>query len=255
MSADFLSEALYRLGQVARSEGPGADSLRAIARIGADATRADILGVGVFEDGIGGRPLATCILGPWDEDLSARFHRQSEWSIEDRVLAQRLARFERDRLYRRAELIDEPEFCRSRLFNEFQRPLGMGDQALGVYRRPDGLELLISLSAASDRGPIPDATLQAARALAPYMARAWAASWRREPAWIAELRPHTRGVLDHLLAGYDDAQIATMTGLTYHSVRAHLKRLFRRAGVRSRLHLMQVCRGERPAPRDARPEP
>lgn len=56
------------------------------------------------------------------------------------------------------------------------------------------------------------------------------------------LKPLSRGILEQLLEGLDDDQIADRMRLSYHSVRAHLKRLFRDAGVRSRLHLMQACR-------------
>ncbi|HVZ93479.1 MAG TPA: hypothetical protein VG797_03115 [Phycisphaerales bacterium] len=241
-----LEDAVFRLGEISGSGASNTETLRAIVKVGEEATGADIVAIGVFAKGITNQAIAASVIGPWDDDLSRRFLQQTEWSPDERVLAVRLAAQPRDRLYRRSELIDESEFRRSKLFNDFQRPLQMGDQALGVFRRDDGLELLIGLSVVDRRGVMTQEMLTAAKQVAPYMARCWASAWRHEPEWMITLRPATRAVLDHLISGYDDAQIASLTGLSYHGVRAHLKRLFREAGVRSRLHLMQACRGGSP---------
>lgn len=238
-----LAEAVFRLGQISR-EGCSCNdaTLRRIAEIAADMIGMDVTGVAVYENGIRGSATACAVVGPWSDDESGKFLDQSRWELEDRILAMRLIDLEAERMHTREEMIGDAEFRASKLYNEFQRPLGLGDQALGLFRREDGAELLIGINALDHRGPLPRQAVDRANQIAPFVARCWAATWRREPAWMGELKTQSRSVLEHVLEGYDDDQIAQLTGLTYHSVRAHLKRLFREAGVRSRLHLMQVCR-------------
>lgn len=254
MVQDTLTDAVFRLGQVGHAGVSNGELLHGVVRIGRAASGADIFGVGVFENGVDKPSAATSIVGPWTEDQSETFQRQSMWTAQDRILAARLAAAPKNILYRRRELVDESEFKRSKLFLEFQRPLHIGDQCLGAFQREDGLELLIAVGVTDQRGEMPDVIIDKARLIVPYVVRAWSIAWRREPEWMSRLRPATRQVLDLMLAGYDDTQIAAHTTLSYHSVRAHLKRLFREAGVRSRLHLMQVCRGEHVPESESEPE-
>lgn len=278
------------------SRASSSERLRSIAILGREGAGLDMLAIGVFEHGVLNEPAATTAAGPWSTDQSAVFAEQARWANEDRVLARRLAMLPHGRLYRRSELIDESDFRRTRLYNEFQRPIGMGDQALGLFHGPDGTEVLLSFALIDDHGPIPEPAFSSAATLMPYVARAAlgvfacdassskptgiassieamppGASQRWEepvrvlsmtplsgdggphaptsapapsaPAWAAHLRPPSRAVLSLVLNGLDDQQIAQHTGLTYHAVRGHIKRLFRAAGVRSRLHLMQAFRG------------
>src|SRR5690606_26170313 len=170
------------------------------------------------------------------------FEDQTFWGLEDLELASRLASLRRGRLYQRSELVTEREGRVTTLRSDFAPRAGLDDQALDLFRRRDGVELLIGINSPAGAGPLSRATLAEAAALAPYVAQCWAAVWRREPAWMAGLKPQAREILERLLQGLDDDQIAKATSLSYHSVRAHLKRMFRAAGVRSRLHLMQSCR-------------
>ena len=82
--------------------------------------------------------------------------------------------------------------------------------------------------------------LDRTRTVLPYVFRAYDAAWKPVPEWARDLRPQASRILQHIIDGLDDEHIAAHTGLTYHSVRAHLKRLFRLAAVRSRLHLTQA---------------
>lgn len=243
MSAIRLSEAVFRLGEI------GADptltpqsALDRMIEVAAHAVEVDVIGAVVYEQGLLSPATYASIRGPWTSNETARFMEQSRWDLEDRVLAQQLLRLPIGRLYRRDDLVPHTEFCRSKLYNEFLRPLGLGDQSVALFHRADGVEILFGINVVDSRGPLPRATIARASALAPFMNRSWERCWRREPEWAAGIKPSSRAVLDLVLEGLDDHQIAERTGMTYHSVRACLKRLFQRAGVRSRLHLMQVYR-------------
>ena len=124
-------------------------------------------------------------------------------------------------------------------------PHGAGeDLEVAVFHHPSG-GMLIALLETRERGPSggPDgAARRSFDAVAPFLADCFAQGWQVEPDWALGLNDAARTVLGLVLTGLDDEQIAGETGLTYHSVRAHLKRLFKQAGVRSRLHLMQAYR-------------
>lgn len=125
-------------------------------------------------------------------------------------------------------------------------PLGLtGDAAaVGVFGCDHGAVLVVFVGRGGACGECGDEGALAAEAtrLACFVGDCFGRAWVEPPAWLDEVKPTSRAVLDGVLEGLDDEQIAERSGLTYHSVRAHLKRLFRAAGVRSRLHLMQACR-------------
>lgn len=247
MSIRSLSEAVFRLGQISRDASLTNEALlRLLADVTVETLGVDVAALGVYERGIENPSTACCVRGAMTESEQARLHEQSRWDIDDRVLAQRLAGLRRGRLYHRPDLIAEREFRATRLYKDIQRPMNTADQALALFRRSDGAELLLGINTLDGHGRFPRSVLAKAGALAPYVAQCWAAAWRREPTWMAGLKPQARAILEQLLQGYDDDQIAERTGLSYHSVRAHLKRLFREAGVRSRLHLMQAARSPEP---------
>jgi len=238
-----LNEAIYRLGKVSADRSlTNVTLLRQLVDITVETLGVDIAALGVFEKGIENSSSACCVRGPWTENERDYFLEQTNWQLDERAIAQRLAGLRRGRLYHRPDLISEREGRGGKPFSEFQRPLVTGDQALVLYRRTDGIELLLSINKVDGTGTFQRTTLARAGALAPFIAQCWATSWKLEPAWMAGLKPQGRAILESLLEGYDDDQIAQRTGLSYHSVRAHLKRLFRDAGVRSRLHLMQACK-------------
>lgn len=248
MTCESLTEAVFRLGQISADTNLTNQSLLSqIVQVAFDSAGADVVGVAVFEHGVSEPAKACRVVGPWSSDESEKFLAQLRWPVEKRPLASRLEEMSRNELYRRGDLIEDAELKGTAFADEFLKPLGLGEQAIGVYSRPDGTDLVFFIYMLEKNGPIVRQTMARARSIAPYIAHCWAKGWKREPAWVAKLKPQNKAVLELVLEGYDDDQIAEKTGLTYHSVRAHLKRLFREAGVRSRLHLMQVFRQIGPA--------
>lgn len=243
MSVRSLNEAIFRLGQISADRSlTNAGLLRRLADVAVETLETDIAVLAVFENGSESGSSKCCVRGPWAEDSRDRFIEQSGVTIDERSMAQKLAGLRRGRLYHRPELVTDREARMPKMYSDFPRAIGIGDQAMALYRRSDGVELLFSINKIDGTSPFQRMTLARAGALAPYIAQCWSASWKDEPAWMASLKPQGQAILESLLEGYDDDQIAQRTGLSYHSVRAHLKRLFRDAGVRSRLHLMQACR-------------
>ncbi len=236
---DFLKASfdLGRLSSVAFAIN--SEVLRVMAESVAKVVPADIVGIAVYRNGIGDHATHCHVIGTHaaGNDCSNCIEDSSR-SFDDRELARALNTRQRGRVFRRSDLLgDEPSLALSTT-----RRSGMGDQALCLFTRSDGAELIIGVNNMESTGAMSDASIAEFQKIAPFAAVAWAARWRNEPAWIGQLKPQGRRILELVLTGYDDEQIAQRTGLTYHSVRAHLKRLFREADVRSRLHLMQVCR-------------
>ena len=117
-------------------------------------------------------------------------------------------------------------------------PMGAGRRLIGCFTdAANGRLIYVMFDGLDD-----DRSERLARALVPAFVDCVQHSWKPEPDWVRELKPPARRVLELVLLGYDDRQVAEQSGMTYHAVRAHLKRLFKTANVRSRLHLMQVCR-------------
>ncbi len=233
-----LSDAVFELGRL--SGDPALcnhELLRRMARVAARYTGIEITGLGVFENGLG-RPATAChVVGPWsdDEDDATGPDRLVGG---DRVLAMRLVNLEPNRVYTRSEAMGAGEGRGSDGLTEAERAA----EAVARFCRSDGAELVLGLRSVAPAGSLPESALARAQEIGPYIAECWASGWKSEPEWVRALKPSARRVLQLVLDGLDDDQIAEDTGLTYHSVRAHLKRLFKEAGVRSRLHLMQAYR-------------
>lgn len=244
MNLDTLSRAVFRLGQASSDTSLCNHSLlRELAETAAAFIGCDTVCVVVHEGGLS-RPAAGCYaIGPWSVAENDRFLERFRWSAPERILAVRLSDRAPSRFYRRRDLVEDGEFRESRVYCEFERPMSMGDSAVAFFEDAEGDVLVLSVGALESRGPVSAEQMERAEALAPFVAACWMEGWKREPVWVGDLKSHSREVLQLVLEGLDDDQIASETGLTYHSVRAHLKRLFKEAGVRSRLHLMQAYRG------------
>lgn len=241
-----MHQAFFELGRLsARPFVVNQDLLREIARLMGGVIGVDIVGVGVWDNGVADRLTQCHLIGPGATPDT--ISEASSWEFADAGLIRALSARDRGQVVRRSELIDDETFHGSSLYRQFHKPRGLGDQALCMFTRSDGVELLLSVYNLKASGPVDEGALRAMREIVPIIAETWAAKWRAEPAWLTNLNAHGRSVLELVLLGLDDDQIAQRTGLTYHSVRAHLKRLFRDAGVRSRLHLMQSCRRTPPA--------
>jgi DNA-binding CsgD family transcriptional regulator len=246
MDFEALSEVVFRLGRASSDASLCNQSLlREIAEATARFVGCETLCVVAHCDGVM-KPATACYAhGPWSVEENDRFLERFRWSARDRVLAMRLADRAPNRFYRRRELIDESDFRESRVYLEFERPMSLGDSALGVFESSGGGVLVMSIGMLEGHGALTDEQVMRARAVAPFVSDCWTHGWKHEPRWVVDLKSHSREVLQLVLEGLDDDQIADETGLTYHSVRAHLERLFKEAGVRSRLHLMQAYRGVR----------
>ncbi len=237
MTTSSLRNAIYRLGQISSDETLTNDALlERLVDLLSEALEVDIVAMGVFEEGLDASSSACVVRGPWTGSQPTQASDNVFWAIEDRSVAQRLAQLKRGRLHHNPGIAEDAEA-------EEQKTVSSSDDtAIALFKRSDGIELVIGINAAPGSGEINRAVLQKAGALVPFVARCWADCWKIEPAWMAAFKPQAKGILALVLQGLDDDQIAEKTGLSYHSVRAHLKRMFREADVRSRLHLMQACR-------------
>lgn len=241
MDSRLLNDAIYRIGRLSANTMISSDALLTrLAEALVSVTGAEAVGIAVYEHGIDRAPSACRTVGNWPEAGPGIDSGRA-------VMAAMVTDLPRERLAALPETVCDDEVLCERMYSDLHRTLRPTDRTLSIFRRDDGSELVIALCSTVTGQPIARETLAKATHLTLSIAACWAAAYRHEPAWMASLSPSSRRVLQNLLEGCDDNQIAERTGLTYHSVRAHLKRIFRDAGVRSRLHLIQTCRsGVRP---------
>lgn len=240
-TAKLPGDVIFQLGSITehrRVHNRGI--LREIAEAIHEYIGSDMLYLASHEGRIAEGASDCAVIGPWEQDQTERFLDLTKWAAEDRVIALQMTDHEPDTMHRRAELIDESLFRDSDLYKEFHEPMSIGDSACSYHVSPEGTTLFLCAGAISSEEPLPSEVIERAETVLPYVFRAYDAAWKPVPEWARDLRPQAMRILQHVIDGLDDEHIAAHTGLTYHSVRAHLKRLFRLAQVRSRLHLTQA---------------
>lgn len=239
----IVAEAAYRLGALSATGGVRRKRFfHGVAETLAQATGVEAAGVTAFPRSIMAPATAVGVSGPWTEHEHKAFLEQSRWAPAERIIHSRLMRTPGPLFRHTSELMDASEFFGSRLFNEFQKPRGIGDQAQMCLEAPDGAHLYVAICRVDSDQPISSNSMEIAQRLATLIQRCWNAAHGGMPGWVRELSPRRRRVLELVADGLDDHQIAAELGVKYHTVRAHLKDLFREANVRSRLHLIQAIR-------------
>jgi DNA-binding CsgD family transcriptional regulator len=242
MDSPVLFDAIFQLGSI--SGDPTLTNeclLRRVAQVIVRGTGVEAAALAVFENGIEQTPSLVRSIGHWPDFEADRASDDHDPAAGERSILGLVRQLSRER-FSAGEFVGEGQRRCERVYSEFHRPMRLVDHALAVFRRDDGVECVIVIRSAPNAEPLGRDTLALGAIMATAAAQCWASAWRREPVWMATLSASSRRVLENLLEGCDDDQIAERTGLTYHSVRAHLKRIFRDAGVRSRLHLIQQCR-------------
>lgn len=239
----IVAEAAYRLGALSAAGGVRRKRFfHGVAETLAEATGVEAAGVTVFPKSIFAPAVAVGISGPWSEHEHKAFLDQSKWAPDDRTIHSRIARTPGPLFRHTSELMDSDEFFGSRLYNEFQRPRDIGDQAQMCLEAADGAHLYVAIARVDSSEPISTCSMEIAQRLAVLIHRCWNTAHQGMPAWVRQLSPRRRRVLELVADGLDDHQIAAELDVKYHTVRAHLKDLFREANVRSRLHLIQAIR-------------
>ncbi len=239
-----LTETIFRLGTITRHRRVENNGILAnIAEIANDYIGADITSLCVYPGRISESACSCAVRGPWEVDHSNSFLDQTKWSAEDHVTALQLETRPADTLYRRSELIDQAIFRDTRQYKDFDKPLNLGEHASAYHTRntPNGGPTIVfSITQADASSAISNEIFARAQQILPSIFQAFDEAWIPVPEWVGTLKPQAKRILQYVLDGHDDEQIVARTGQSYHSVRAHLKRLFRVAQVRSRLHLMQA---------------
>ena len=237
-------DAAYDLGALERLGGVQRGAMfQGIAEVVARATGVEGVGVAAHTGSLLEPAVSVGLVGPWTAAERDSFQAQTQWKPKDRIIARRLEHQPGPVFRRTEEVVPRNEFLRSRLYTEFQRPRGIGEQASMCLRAPDCSRLFIGIARVGSEFPLSDESIEIAQCLAPFIERCWVSAHRRLPEWVRSLSPRRRRVLELVAEGLDDYQIAREIAVQYHTVRAHLKDLFRAADVRSRLHLIQSING------------
>ena len=232
-SVDELRYPIFRLGALTEARDLcNRSRLSRACRIAVHATGAGAVAAAVASEVEGEMVVhASCfaVVDTGDVSGSTVTMGSAEWKVESADFSQAIAEAPREQIVvgLRREVGGPP----------VPGPMGPGRRLIGCFTGPEGQLAYVLFDGLDD-----ERVERLSKGLLPAFVDCIHHSWRSEPDWIRELKPAARRVLELVLQGFDDRQVAEQSGMTYHAVRAHLKRLFKVAGVRSRLHLMQVCR-------------
>jgi DNA-binding CsgD family transcriptional regulator len=148
---------------------------------------------------------------------------------------------------RRADVIADSWWFRSDHFNEVRRPLGFGESMYGKLTTPDGRRLKLSLHRELNDPPFAARDVRLLHVFNANLASAYIAAPRTEApvdrasqrdTQIASLPLRLRPVLQRLLAGDAEKQVALKLGLSPHTVHEYTKMLYRTFNVNSRGELL-----------------
>lgn len=155
MTVRSLNEGIYRLGQFSADRAiTNASLLRRLAEIITDTLGIDLVLLAVFERGIESPATAKCVRGPWSDQQRDHYLEQIGIDFDEQATAQRLSGLRRGRLYHRHDLVAEFDSRTTIHYGEFPRPNTLSDQASALYRRSDGIEMLVCLGRIDSAGPI-----------------------------------------------------------------------------------------------------
>jgi DNA-binding CsgD family transcriptional regulator len=143
------------------------------------------------------------------------------------------------------QLIDPADWHRSETFRRYMRPAGIDSRIISFYRLPYDVRTVTAITL--HRGTEdPSFGLREAR-LVHYFHHELSRMLGRELATVAGTKTsglplRQRQVLDCLLNGDSEKQVARRLGLSPHTVHTHINRLHQRFGVQSRGELLACCR-------------
>jgi DNA-binding CsgD family transcriptional regulator len=149
----------------------------------------------------------------------------------------------------REQLVDDADWYRSAEFQEINRQAGMDDLLASGFWRPVSPFLFgLVLYRPLGEGRHDERARRLVHLFHHELSRHLGTALALEHGGaVAELPPRLRQVLDCLLEGDSEKQVAARLGLSRHTVHDHVKALYRRLGVTSRPELMARCLRRRPS--------
>jgi DNA-binding CsgD family transcriptional regulator len=135
----------------------------------------------------------------------------------------------------RQQLVEDRDWYRTTHYQENWRPGGADHYLVGVHASPDRPgTTLFNFSRAEGREPFGPGEAKVVELFQDELGRLLGHGLCVDHDPVATLSPQHRAVLDSLLAGDSEKQVALRMGLSPHTVHDYVKSLYRKLGVCSR---------------------
>jgi DNA-binding NarL/FixJ family response regulator len=138
---------------------------------------------------------------------------------------------------RRDELVKDNPWRTSEHFNKLRQPLGLDDTIYARIAVP-GKVIVLCLLRGVDQKPFTDRESQLADLCLSQMAWPYQPDDAPSDPRVAALQPRLRKVMQHLLEGDAEKQVAAKLGLSKHTVHEYVKMIYQQLGVSSRSELL-----------------
>jgi len=136
-------------------------------------------------------------------------------------------------------VLDQKQWLASMHYNEYVRPCGLNDRIASSLRLPgsNAIQAIVLHRAAAD-GKYSRRSVRLMRVFHHELSMALGTRLQMEAPVVEPLPARLRDVLEGLVRGEAEKQIARRLGLSPNTVNRHVQRLYRRLEVRSRGELM-----------------
>jgi DNA-binding CsgD family transcriptional regulator len=138
---------------------------------------------------------------------------------------------------RRVELVNDKIWFSSPYYTELREPLGLDDTLYAKITVPDKVISLALLRAKGDE-PFTERQSQLVDLCLSQMAWPFQPDDKQTDPRLAALQPRLRKVMQHLLDGDGEKQVAAKLGLSRHTVHEYVKMIYQQLGVSSRSELL-----------------
>jgi DNA-binding CsgD family transcriptional regulator len=135
------------------------------------------------------------------------------------------------------QLVDERTWRRCSFYQHFMRPAALDHGLYSAIRVNDSVCDVLGCWRESNDRPFDEENQAEVALLVEEFSHLWRRRTRAEP-WPGQLAPRHRRVLDLLLTGLSEKQIAAQLGLTPGSLHQYVTTLYRKLGASSRAELM-----------------
>ena len=136
---------------------------------------------------------------------------------------------------RRSQLVKDKEWRASEHYKKLREPLGLDDTLYARIAVP-GKVIVLCLLRGADQKPFTEREEQLVDLCLSQMAWPYQPDDASDPR-VAALQPRLRKVMQHLLEGDAEKQVAAKLGLSKHTVHEYVKMIYQQLGVSSRSEL------------------
>jgi DNA-binding NarL/FixJ family response regulator len=138
---------------------------------------------------------------------------------------------------RRSELIDDKKWRASEHYQNLRKAFDLDDTLYARIAVP-GKVIILALMRGEDQKPFTERECQLVDLCLSQMAWPYQPDDAPSDPRVAALQPRLRKVMQHLLEGDAEKQVAAKLGLSKHTVHEYVKMIYQQLGVSSRSELL-----------------